>query len=142
MRTSPKNRDFYDYKIMVLDLSRQEFINARTAMEDFIKSSQSAENSTTVSSMCTVFAESEVVSLATRGVDKAEISLGIHHSIAKRTVSMMNRLDIREKVVFAGGVAFNPYIRHIIEEMLEIPVFVPPEPQIVGAYGCALNCSN
>jgi activator of 2-hydroxyglutaryl-CoA dehydratase len=48
-------------------------------------------------------------------------------------------VGIREEVVFAGGVALNPCLRELLEERLGLTVLVPPEPQLVGAYGAALS---
>lgn len=97
-----------------------------------------SKNPTKINSMCTVFAESEVVSLIARGERRRDIAYGIHEAISERIVAMINRMGISENLVFAGGVAYNKCIRHILEQKLESKIFVPENPQIVGALGAAL----
>ena len=60
-----------------------------------------------INSLCTVFAESEVVSLIARGEEPGAIALGLHHAIATRIATMSRRVGIKERVVFAGGAALN-----------------------------------
>ncbi len=91
-----------------------------------------------LSSMCTVFAESEVVSLIGRGEDSHRVALGIHQAIASRISAMVRRVGIEERFLFAGGVAHNPCLRILLEQELGVPVMVPESPQIVGAFGAAL----
>lgn len=98
-----------------------------------------AEGSVQISSMCAVFAESEVTSLIARGTSLPLIARGLHEAICDRCVALLRRVGIREEVVFAGGVALNPCMRELLEERLGLPVLVPPEPQLVGAYGAALS---
>ena len=108
-------------------------------MDEFIAAASSAENAEKINSMCTVFAESEVISLIGRGALRDEVSLGIHNTITRRSVSMMKRVSVRDKIVFVGGVANNRCIRALIEEELGTRIFVPENPQIIGALGCALH---
>jgi predicted CoA-substrate-specific enzyme activase len=91
-----------------------------------------------VSSTCTVFAESEVVTLVAEGVNREDIVAGLHEAIAKRTMSMVRRLGLVPPVVMAGGVAKNKGVVKAIEEESGQALVVPPEPQIVGALGAAL----
>ena len=91
-----------------------------------------------ISSMCTVFAESEVISLFAKGVSKENIIGGIHKSIAKRVCGMAKRISIREKVAFCGGVAKNIGVHKAIEDELKTKVLIPEEPQINGAIGAAI----
>jgi predicted CoA-substrate-specific enzyme activase len=93
---------------------------------------------TKINSMCTVFAESEVVSLIAKGEDRCDIAYGIHEAISERIVAMTNRMGVVGNLVFAGGVAYNKCIRHILEKKLDIKIHVPHDPQIVGALGAAL----
>jgi (R)-2-hydroxyacyl-CoA dehydratese activating ATPase len=92
-----------------------------------------------ISSMCTVFAESEVVSLIARGEDSRRVALGLHQAIVDRVVGMVRRVGIEERFVFAGGVAHNPCLQRLFAEALGVPLSVPPDPQIVGALGAALH---
>lgn len=91
-----------------------------------------------LSSMCTVFAESEVISAIGRGENSYCVALGIHQAIAKRVGVMIRRVGLQERFVFAGGVALNPCMRHLLEQELGVSVSVPANPQIVGALGAAL----
>ena len=95
------------------------------------------EKETRVSSMCTVFAESEVVSLISEGAEVADIARGIHRAISDRTVSLAERVGIRTDVVMTGGVAKNIGVVSCIEQKLGKKLLLPPEPQIVGALGAA-----
>jgi predicted CoA-substrate-specific enzyme activase len=92
-----------------------------------------------ISSMCTVFAESEVVSLIARGEDSHRVALGLHQAIVDRISSMIRRVGAKERFVFAGGVAQNHCLQKLFATALGIPITVPDEPQIVGALGAALH---
>jgi activator of 2-hydroxyglutaryl-CoA dehydratase len=92
--------------------------------------------------MCTVFAESEVVSLLSHGENVHDIALGLHQSIINRIVGMMGRVGIEDQVVFAGGVAKNRCMREILAKKLHKKLLIPEEPQIVGAIGAALSAIN
>jgi predicted CoA-substrate-specific enzyme activase len=91
-----------------------------------------------ISSMCTVFAESEVVSLIARGEDSHRVALGLHQAIVDRVGGMVRRVGVSERFVFAGGVAYNPCLQQLFAQALGVPLTVPDEPQIVGALGAAL----
>ncbi|MDI6709317.1 MAG: acyl-CoA dehydratase activase [Thermoanaerobacterales bacterium] len=98
----------------------------------------SARRAAPISSMCTVFAESEVVSLVGQGTPREEIVRGLLQSVAERTVNMVHRVGLAREVAMTGGVAKNRGVVRAIAERLGVPVNVPPEPQIVGALGAAL----
>jgi predicted CoA-substrate-specific enzyme activase len=98
----------------------------------------SASRVVQINSLCTVFAESEVVSLISRGVESSAIAMALHEAIAARIASMVRRIGPRERVVFAGGAALNKCLCRIVSEKLGIEITIPPEPQIVGALGAAL----
>ncbi len=92
----------------------------------------------TISSLCTVFAESEVISLIARGVKREAIAMAIHQSIANRVVSLVKRVGIRDAVVFAGGCARNRCLQKIFAEKLQQPIEIADNPDILSAYGAAL----
>ena len=98
----------------------------------------SASEVVSINSLCTVFAESEVVSLISRGVESSAIAMALHEAIAARIASMVRRIGPRERVVFAGGAALNKCLCQLISEKLGIEITIPREPQIVGAIGAAL----
>lgn len=91
-----------------------------------------------LSSMCTVFAESEIIGMLARGVEKARIAAGILDTIARRVEGLAGRLALREVVTFTGGTARNPAICKVIAARLGVALHVPAEPQFVGALGAAL----
>ncbi|MBN1988571.1 MAG: hypothetical protein JW783_04185 [Bacteroidales bacterium] len=91
-----------------------------------------------INSMCAVFAESEVTSLMAKGCDRADIALAIHQSICRRAIGMIRRQNIGFPLMFAGGVANNPCMVHLLREALGEEVIVPETPHFVGAYGAAL----
>lgn len=108
-------------------------------IEDFGEAALESKNARKISNMCTVFAESEVISLLNSGAKRDEVALGIHEAIAKRALSMLGRLPAFDSLVFAGGVAQNRCIKHLLERSLKVQVLIPEEPQIVGALGAALS---
>ncbi len=107
-------------------------------LEDLGRLSRSAQRTIKISSMCTVFAESEVVSLIAENQPQEVIIRGLHDAIADRILGMVRRVGVEEKVTLTGGVAKNEGVVQALEERLEVKVFVPPEPQIIGALGAAL----
>ncbi len=98
----------------------------------------SASKPISINSLCTVFAESEVVSLIAKGEDTGAIALGLHVAIALRISSMAKRTGIKEKVVFSGGAALNRCLISLIGEKLGVEIKVPNNPQITGALGAAI----
>ncbi len=93
-----------------------------------------------ISSMCTVFAESEVISLfAQKKAKKEDIVAGLHTAIAKRITGMVNRLGkVEDKVIFCGGVAKNVGVKKAIEQELGRKLYTSEDPQITGALGAAI----
>lgn len=102
------------------------------------EASLKAKNGIPITSMCTVFAESEVISLIAEGYGVEEIIRGLHESIAGRIFRMSKRLKVREEITFSGGVAKNKGIAEVIKKLFGISINIPDEPQIVGALGAAL----
>lgn len=91
-----------------------------------------------INSMCTVFAESEVISLITKGADREDIAFALHRSVANRVASMARRSAVEDEVIFAGGCARNALIRKLLEKGLERKIRVAQNPEITGALGAAL----
>jgi activator of 2-hydroxyglutaryl-CoA dehydratase len=88
--------------------------------------------------MCTVFAESEVVSLTAKGVAREEIAMAIHRAIINRVASMAKRFLLQDEVVFAGGCAHNPCLKALLEQNLRRNIRVGSIPEMTGALGAAL----
>jgi len=99
-----------------------------------------SEDPCTLTSVCTVFAESEIVSLLSEGRSRADVSAGMHRAIARRVIAMGRAAQVpfRPTVVFSGGVALNVGVVRAIEQILSAPVTVPEQPQITAALGAAL----
>lgn len=91
-----------------------------------------------ISSLCTVFAESEVISLISKGEKRENIIAGIHESIAARIAAMANRLRIAPLVVMTGGVAKNIGVVKALERKIGMAVQVSEYAQVNGAIGAAL----
>ena len=107
-------------------------------LKDFGSIALTATKSANISSTCTVFAESEVISLLAQDVDVPEILSGLCLAIAQRVNSLATRVGMHPTVMMTGGVAKNAGVVKAIEAKVGLPVTVPEEPQIVGAYGAAL----
>ncbi len=107
-------------------------------LADFGAMALSAPGRAKISSTCTVFAESEVVTHVAKGVPKAEIIAGIHEAIAARVATMVGRIPIREAIVLTGGVARNAGVVQMLEEKLGHSLVVPTYAQLAGAIGAAL----
>lgn len=97
-----------------------------------------ATDPATVSSTCTVFAESEVISQLSKGVAKENIIAGVHQSVASKACGLAYRGGVEDDVVMCGGVAQNAGVVRAISRELKRPVIVAPNPQITGALGAAL----
>ena len=99
-------------------------------------------NTVKLSSMCAVFAESEVVGLLTKGEKRADLARAVHHTIVRRSLGTLKRVSVESPIVFAGGAARNPCLVKMLEEVFRRSVFVPEDPQIVGALGAALIAAD
>ncbi len=91
-----------------------------------------------ISSTCTVFAESEVISQLAQNTDKCDIINGIHKSVAGRVSGLAHRIGIRDQVVMTGGVAQNYGIVNALEKQIGHKIYTSPLTQYVGALGAAL----
>jgi predicted CoA-substrate-specific enzyme activase len=113
-----------------------------TDIETFVQTALNASNHINITSMCTVFAESEVVSLITSGKPKDEIALGLHLSIAQRLQPIFAKMPLEEDILFVGGGAKNDCLHTILEKQLKQKIKRPEEPQIVVALGAALLAND
>ena len=102
----------------------------------------SATEEVTISSTCTVFAESEIISMLAHGVEVEPILMGLHRSLIKRVVAMVRSVGLVTPLLLSGGVVKNPAIRKVIEDEIKEQVFLPEHPQLMGAYGAALLALN
>ena len=97
-----------------------------------------AEKAVPMNAQCTIFAESEVVSLIHAKTLRADISRAIHDAIADRIASMTRRLGVQRDVVLVGGVAKNVGFIDALKRTLGVDILVPSDPEFVGALGAAL----
>lgn len=107
-------------------------------VDDLGRISEEATEVAPVNSTCTVFAESEVVSLLAQGRRVADIIAGVHRAIARRVVALARSIGVVEPVLFDGGPALNRGLERALAEELETTLVVPERPQIATAIGAAL----
>lgn len=110
--------------------------------EELGEKSLKSKKKINISSMCTVFAESEVISLIAEGCAKEDIIRGLHEAISSRICSMAYRLRLENTITLTGGVAKNIGMVRALKKRLKAKVYVPDEPQIVGALGAAIAASK
>jgi predicted CoA-substrate-specific enzyme activase len=91
-----------------------------------------------MNAQCTVFAESEVVSLVHAKTPKEDISRAIHDAMASRITSMVRKVGLQDEVVLIGGLARNHGFIDSLKRGLETEIHVPQDPEYVGALGAAL----
>ena len=113
------------------------------SLDDIGKLALQSNKPASISSTCTVFAESEVISLFARGAPKKDIAAGIHKSIARRVAGMAKRIGVAPLLVFCGGVARNIAVKKYLEVELGYDIVVPQlngenSAQFTGAIGAAL----
>lgn len=107
-------------------------------VEDLGRLGAMSQKQVGISSTCTVFAESEVISQLSMGTDKCDIIDGIHRSVAHRVTGLAHRIGVVPDVVMTGGVAQNQGIIKALEHELGCPIKTSPLTQYNGALGAAL----
>ncbi len=112
----------------------------RVDVEELGKTSLESKNKITISNTCTVFAQSEIVSLIARKTEKEDIAAALHESIGSRIYGLINSVypEPKAEIVLTGGVARNIAIVKLLERMTGRMVMVPENPQIVTALGAAI----
>jgi predicted CoA-substrate-specific enzyme activase len=100
------------------------------------------EGACEISSMCAVFAESEIIGLTQGGAAVDEVLRGVFRSVARRTLAMAGRIPLAPAVVFTGGVALNAGVARALERESGVRLSVPPEPQLTGALGASLLAAD
>ena len=103
-------------------------------IDEFVKFAEPVK----ISSMCTVFAESEVISLLANNQKSDAIAMGIIHSICERTANFARKLPLEKRVFFSGGLAKSKIMKKVLEEKLGIEIVTSPIAQYTGALGAAL----
>ncbi len=120
-----------------------KFLNAmaqtlRTGLDGLGPEGLKSTKKLTMSSTCTVFAESEVISLIAQGQAVPDIVHAVHRAMAKRLSGLVRMVGTAEPAVFSGGVALNVDLVRLLEEALGIRFSIPEQPQLVGALGAAV----
>ena len=95
-----------------------------------------------ISSMCTVFAESEVISHIGAGEDRADIAAGVVHSVANRVANLVTRFGVAGDLVLTGGLCDSPYFLAVFSEKIGRPVTTHPFARYAGALGAALAAAK
>lgn len=107
-------------------------------IESFGKYCSDRNKNIKINSLCTVFAESEVIGLISKGEKRDTIAYAIHDSIVNRVMSLIKRIDIEEDVIFTGGCAKNLCLKRMFEDRLQRKVYVHENPYLQAAHGAAL----
>jgi len=92
----------------------------------------------TISSTCTVFAESEVIGRIGAGESPKDIAAGVHAAMASKISTLSKRVGVTTPVCVTGGVALNPAFRHYLSKQIGAELWMPDSPQLTGALGAAL----
>lgn len=109
------------------------------SLDEFGPAALESDQEVAINSMCTVFAESEVISMKNRGISPKDVAKAVHLSVVNRLVAMLDRIGYGDSIVFSGGVARNPCIVQMLQARLNnVKVESPSAPDIVGAMGAAL----
>jgi predicted CoA-substrate-specific enzyme activase len=111
-------------------------------LDDFGPLSLRSTSPSKISSICTVFAESEVISLIAKGESREDIIAGIHESVASRISSMARRVGVKEPVMMTGGVARNIGVVRALERALGVSIEVSEFAQVNGAIGAAVMATR
>ncbi|MGO9611711.1 MAG: acyl-CoA dehydratase activase [Dissulfurispiraceae bacterium] len=106
-------------------------------IEDFGSQCSGEDKQIKINSMCTVFAESEVIGLISKGAKRDVIAQALHRSIVDKVTALIKRIGVEEDIVFAGGCAKNLCLKRLLEERLRSEVLVHDYPDMLGALGAA-----
>lgn len=107
-------------------------------LDEFGKLSLKSKNPIKINSTCTIFAETEIISLIAQKKKVEDMIAGLHFSIAEKLVNLASQIGIKDVIFFDGGGAKNVGIKVALEKMLGKKVYVPPFPEYVVALGAAL----
>jgi predicted CoA-substrate-specific enzyme activase len=107
-------------------------------IDEFGRLALESRHSVSISSTCTVFAESEAISHMARGAERQDVAAGLHRAIANRVLGLAAHVGVVGQVLLTGGVALNAGLVAALTELCSCHVTVPSDPQVVGALGAAL----
>lgn len=112
------------------------------SLTEFGSIALASDHEAPINSMCTVFAESEVISLKNHGVPAADIARALHLAVVNRLAAMLRRVEGNGALVFTGGVAKNPAIVALLREQLGGELLIPGQPEFTGAVGAAIHAGQ
>lgn len=95
-----------------------------------------------INSLCTVFAESEVISLLARGENREDIAYALHKSVVNKILPLLKKIHDTGDIIFCGGCAKNPLLHALLEKEMEQRILQPKSPQLIGAYGASIIAFN
>jgi predicted CoA-substrate-specific enzyme activase len=107
-------------------------------VEEFGRLALQSEHPVSISSTCTIFAESEAVSHIARGAMRQDVAAGLLQAIASRVLGLAARVGLEPAIMLSGGVALNEGVVAALAKQSPYPITVPADPQVVGALGAAL----
>jgi activator of 2-hydroxyglutaryl-CoA dehydratase len=111
-------------------------------VEKCLWATYSGKKGVQISSICAVFAESEIVGLLTKDMSRKDIALAVHRTIASRIGSMLARVGSAAPIIFAGGGARNQCLVQMFADALKSAPLVPAQPQMLGDLGAALIAAD
>jgi predicted CoA-substrate-specific enzyme activase len=114
------------------------------SLDELVAAAIKGKKSFEINSTCTVFAESEVISLLTSGISVEDIARAIHESLLTKLVSLLSKMMKADatSILFVGGGAKNSALVRFLSEAIDKKVIVPEHPDFFGAYGAALLSKN
>ena len=108
-------------------------------VDGLAKMAEKARDRVDINSTCSVFAQSEIISMLEKGAKKEEVAAGLHYALARRIAELVP--DAR-RIVAIGGVARNRSMLFALSAILDRKLLVPPEPQMVNALGAAIHAAS
>ncbi|MCX6665373.1 MAG: acyl-CoA dehydratase activase [Euryarchaeota archaeon] len=111
-------------------------------LDDFADLFEPKKKTLKINSLCTVFAESEVISLLAKGESRENIVYALHKSVINKIIPLIKKVHTTGDIVFCGGCAKNHLLHALFEEEMNQTILIPRSPQLVGAYGASVIAMN
>ena len=123
---------FFEVMAKTLNFKLVDFASLRITDRDPLK----------INSLCTVFAESEVISLLARGENREEIAYALHKSVVNKVSPLLKKIHDSGDIIFCGGCAKNSLLHELLEKEMGQKILIPKSPQLIGAYGASIIAFN
>ena len=127
-------------KAYVIEIEEGKEFNI--SLDELSMLSLNSTKKVTLSNICAVFAQSEIINMISKGVSMEDIVKAANISIISRIFGMLQRIGVEDEVMFCGGVAKNRGMAHTLQEKLNRKIFLPEYVDFVGAFGAALFATN